>query len=157
MKALVVSASAVLLLGGLTLHGQGALLVPAEVALPVPAVAPRPTPVLPPAATGPWPVQLARPLFERERRMPAPPPEAAALREPEPDPPTSASGIVVGPAGPVALLRLGDGRLVRASEGSEIAGWRVARIGATSVELRRGERMVTLSARLAAPGDSPAQ
>lgn len=106
-------------------------------------------PLLPAALPGPWTELLARPPFEPSRRMPEPPQaEEQAVPEEEPPPPSAAAGIVAGPAGQVALLRLADGRLARAAAGTELDGWRVMRIGATEVELRRGERVVTLRARI---------
>src|SRR3712207_8530918 len=52
------------------------------------------------------------------------------------------SGVVLRPAGSVALLRLADERVVRASEGERVEGWLVARIGAEGVQVSRGDRVL---------------
>jgi hypothetical protein len=67
--------------------------------------------------------------------------------QPEPPPPVAASGVVLRPAGAVALLRLADERVVRAAEGERVEGWLVSSIGAESVQLSRGDRVVHLPVR----------
>ncbi|MBK1659151.1 hypothetical protein, partial [Paracraurococcus ruber] len=78
------------------------------------------------------------------------PPVVVEAPAQEPPPPLAASGVVLRAAGALALLRLADDRVVRATEGEEVEGWQVARIGAEAVELRRGERAVVLPVRLRA-------
>lgn len=103
---------------------------------------------LPPLPAGPWPEQVRRPLFAPDRRPPAAsPPPAVAEAPPETPPPVAASGVVLRPSGAMALLRLADERTVRAVEGDEVEGWRVARIGAEGVQLSRGDRVLHLPVR----------
>lgn len=103
---------------------------------------------LPERPSGPWAEQVDRPLFTPGRRPPAvavsqPVDEAP----PEPPPPVAASGVVLRPAGAVALLRLGDERVVRAVEGEEVDGWIVAEIGAEGVRLSRRDKVLHLPVR----------
>jgi hypothetical protein len=133
---------------------------PPPLPLPPGAAAPAPAPAAPPRApaAGPWPEQVARPLFAATRRPPEasrPPPAAAAA--PEPPPPEAAIGVVLRPgeaaatAAAAALLRLADGRTARVAVGDSVeGGWRVTRIFAEGVELARGGRVVTLAARVPA-------
>jgi hypothetical protein len=65
-------------------------------------------------------------------------------------PPVAAVGVVTGPNGSVVLLRLADGRLVRATIDNEVVGWRVAAITAGQVELVHEGQVVQLTSRLAA-------
>jgi hypothetical protein len=62
----------------------------------------------------------------------------------------AAVGVVTGPNGSVVLLRLADGRLVRATIDNEVEGWRVAAITAGQVELVHEGQVVQLTSRLAA-------
>jgi type IV pilus biogenesis protein PilP len=108
------------------------------------AIAPPPEP-----STGPWQEQIDRPLFTASRRPPEvevadPVPEA----EPDPPPPAAASGIVLRDGHALALLRLADGQFVRVAAGDHIEGWQVVRITRDGVELTRGDRAVTLNARV---------
>lgn len=153
MRSLLLSAGVMATLGALALREPGSVPLPPAPQTQLPAAIQPGVPPLPPARSGPWPEQVARPLFEPDRRPPSPPTGPHELAEPdfEPPPPSAAAGIVVGPGGPVALLRLADGRLLRAPEGAEVDGWHVARIAPTTVELRRGERRLSLSARLPVP------
>jgi general secretion pathway protein N len=141
------------LLSGVVAREVPERLPPASVAAgAAPGVAALPAP-----ARGPWPEQVARPLFAQTRRPP-PPPEAPPLGvappEPELPPPLAATGVVIGGAGPsVALLRLADGGHARAVEGEELGGWRVERISAEGVELARGTQRIQLAPRApSAPG-----
>lgn len=115
--------------------GQGAL-------LPVPAIS------LPETPSGPWAEQVDRPLFAPGRRPPAAAAPAPVVEAPpEPPPPVAASGVVLRPAGAVALLRLADDRVVRAAEGEEVEGWLVATIRAEGVRLSRGGKVLHLPVR----------
>jgi hypothetical protein len=104
---------------------------------------------LPAQPVGPWPEQVDRPLFSPGRRPPAPPAAPAAVEAPppEPPPPIAASGVVLRPAGSVALVRLADERTVRATEGEQLEGWLVVRIDAEGVELNRGKERLRLPVR----------
>lgn len=103
---------------------------------------------LPETPSGPWAEQVDRPLFAPGRRPPAPaPPAPVAEAPPEPPPPIAANGVVLRPAGAVALLRLADERTVRAAEGEEVEGWLVAAIGAEGVRLSRGDKVLHLPVR----------
>jgi general secretion pathway protein N len=104
---------------------------------------------LPAQPAGPWPEQVERPLFAPGRRPPAPPAAPAAVEAPppEPPPPVAASGVVLRPAGSLALVRLADERVVRATEGERIEGWLVARIDAEGVEFSRGDERLRLPVR----------
>jgi hypothetical protein len=120
---------------------------------PAPLDAPDARPVvlaaLPAQPAGPWPEQVDRPLFASGRRPPAPPAAPAAVEAPapEPPPPLAATGVVLRPAGSVALLRLADERVVRATEGEQVEGWSVARIDPEGVELIRGGERLRLPVR----------
>jgi hypothetical protein len=104
---------------------------------------------LPAQPAGPWPEQVDRPLFAPGRRPPAPPSAPASVEAPapEPPPPLAATGVVLRPAGSVALVRLADERVVRAIEGEQVEGWFVARIEPEAVELSRGGERLRLPVR----------
>jgi hypothetical protein len=104
---------------------------------------------LPAQPAGPWLEQVDRPLFSPGRSPPALPAAPAAVKAPppEPPPPVAASGVVLRPAGSVALVRLADERTVRAAEGEQVEGWLIARIDAEGVELSRGEDRLRLPVR----------
>ena len=109
---------------------------------PVPAIS------LPETPSGPWAEQVERPLFTPGRRPPAAAVPARVVEAPpEPPPPLAASGVVLRPAGAVALLRLADERTVRAEEGEEVDGWLVAAIGAGGDRLSRGDKVLHLPVR----------
>ncbi|MGG5811776.1 hypothetical protein [Falsiroseomonas sp. CW058] len=144
MRGLLATAALAAALGHLALGRAGGGLPPA----PVPVAPAQPTafvPALPGALPGPWPEQLARPPFDPSRRPPAP--VEVSVPAFEPPPPGAAAGIVIGPSGPLALLRLVDGRVQRVAEGMEVEGWRVTRIESARVELERDGRRVELRAR----------
>lgn len=132
--------------------GSGATGPAEPAAQPATAAAPRASATaaaLPTGPPGPWTEQVERPLFTPGRRPPpavaATPPVAEA--PPEPPAPVAANGVVLRPAGAVALLRLADERVVRAAQGDEVEGWVVARIGAEDVVLSRGGRVLRLPVR----------
>ncbi len=54
-------------------------------------------------------------------------------------------GLLHGPEGPSALLRLASGAIVRVAPGEEVAGARVAGIGEDSLRLQRGGEETVLA------------
>jgi hypothetical protein len=99
---------------------------------------------------------VRRPLFEKARRPPEPPPRVAAAPQPAPLVPkrqidTNALtllGVLTsdGPGtGAIALVRRNQtGQSVRLQEGDTVDGWTVERIEAARVLIRQGDAQIAL-------------
>lgn len=93
---------------------------------------------------------LAQPLFAPARRPAAPIPAVTSLPR--------LAGLVLAPSLHLALLQVDDGngrRPLPVRQGGEISGWRVIRIDAAGVLLRRDGQAVALTLRQAGARAAP--
>ncbi len=111
--------------------------VPAVMAQPVSGL------VTPDVAAGRMRVVLARPLFRRDRRPPAPAEVAPVAAEAIP----RLTAVLSGPFGDRAIFAGANGRSTVATVGSAVGGWTVQAIegGAVLVSGRDGERTIRLA------------
>src|SRR5262249_49957294 len=92
---------------------------------------------------------LARPLFEPTRRAaeiaPVAQQSGSETAAAESAPRHMLLGVVSSPDRSIAVMSIGDARLLRVETGAVVDGWKVVRIAPTEVTIARGSQQVTLT------------